>query len=340
MENVYFKPINSSFFILHSPFILYFYSMYISEVHDKRILYAALDWGFGHVTRSIGIIRQLEQQGNVVIIACDKEQKQLFSSYLPELIYEVLDGYNFRFSGKGNWAWDLWKQRRSFFVSVQKEQQAAEDLCRKHAIELVISDHRYGFRSLDLPSVFVTHQLHLPIPKIAFLVQRWHVKQLCKFTSLWVLDDAKSSLAGKLSRPLKHPDLNYIGWYSRFENKEAGESKSKYDYLVVVSGPKPYSSRFLTEVTKKIDFKDKKVAVLYPAGLRFKERAKSLTFIPATKLKKNDQLFYQSDCIISRSGYSTIMDVKVLDKKAILFPTKGQKEQEYLFKHLKLKETF
>lgn len=319
--------------------------MHISEVHDKRILYAALDWGFGHVTRSIGIIRQLERQGNTVIIACNKEQKQLFISYLPELIYETLEGYNFRFSGKGNWSWDLWKQRSNFFNAIQNEQRAAENLCRKHGIDLLVSDHRYGFRSADLPSVFVTHQLHLPIPKIAFLVQRWHEKQVQKFSSLWVLDDEKSSLAGKLSRPVRHRDLNYIGWYSRFEGlplvlpgaaKDSKIMQNKFDYLLVLSGPKPYSVQLLDEISRKIDFRDKKVAVLYPASLKIK-RAGNFKYFPAKDLKKNDELFYESEVIVSRSGYSTIMDMKILGKKAILLPTKGQREQEYLAKYLNLK---
>ena len=255
--------------------------MHITETRDKRILYAALDWGFGHVTRSIGIIRQLERQGNTVIIACNKEQKQLFVSYFPELIYEALDGYNLRFSGKGNWAWDLLKQRGRFLGAVRNEEKLARDLCYKHDIELVVSDHRYGFRAEEVPSVFVTHQLHLPIPKLAFFVQRWHEKQLQKFTSLWVLDDKNSSLAGKLSRPLGHPDLNYIGWYSRFERSELTsldtsvvedskitfavnaegslltQNPNKFDYLVVLSGPEPYSLHLLDEISRKIDFKDK-----------------------------------------------------------------------------------
>ncbi|MGV3632409.1 MAG: glycosyltransferase [Bacteroidota bacterium] len=314
--------------------------MHISDVRDKRILYAALDWGFGHVTRSIGIIRQLEEQGNTVMIACNKEQKQVFVSYFPELIYETLEGYDLRFGGKGNWSLDLWKQRREFLKTIEKEQKRAEDLCSKHAIGLVVSDHRYGFRSAGLPSVFVTHQLHLPIPKIAFLVQRWHEKQLRKFTALWVLDDEKNTLAGKLSRRIRHADLNYVGWFSRFEssNRIFESSKKHFDYLIVLSGPQPYAKQLLKEVRKKVSFSRKKVAVLHPASLVFKQKMKGLEYFPAQDLKKNDALFYQSETIISRSGYSTIMDIRVLGKKAILYPTKGQKEQEYLYNYLKLEK--
>jgi len=38
--------------------------------------------------------------------------------------------------------------------------------------------------------------------------------------------------------------------------------------------------------------------------------------------------------VISRSGYTTIMDLAVLEKKAYFIPTPGQNEQEYLAKRL------
>lgn len=315
--------------------------MHIREVEDKTILYAALDWGFGHVTRSIGIIRQLLRQGNTVIVACNAEQRALFASYLPDLIYESLEGYNFRFSGTGNWSLDLWKQRASFFEAIERERARIEELLEKYPADLVVSDHRYGFRSGRLPSVFITHQLHLPLSWTFFPVQRWHERQLRKFDSLWVPDEENNPLAGKLSHPVKHPGLNYIGWYSRFENENrkqtakgssaANENKEEqYDYLLVLSGPKPYSEQLLEEAVVKTDFSGKKVAVLHPASLELKDKNPDFAYFPATSLKENDHLFRQSACIISRSGYSTLMDLKFLQKKAILIPTKGQKEQEYL----------
>lgn len=304
--------------------------MEISKLHNKTILYSALDWGFGHVTRSIGIIRELIEQENKVIIACNEEQKQLFKSYFPDVEYLFLEGYNFKFSGKGSWSWDLWKQRKSFFKTIQIEYKFVQDFCAKNKIDVVISDHRYGFYLENKASVFVTHQLHLPIPKRHFFIQKWHEKQMKKFSSLWVLDDEKNSLAGKLSRVIQHKNLSYLGLKSRFSKSETKEIK--YDYLLVVSGPKPYSEQFIDEVKQKVDFSGKKVAVLHPNSLEIKVRNMDWDHFPANDLKTNDTLFLESETIVSRSGYSTLMDLKVLGKKAILFPTKGQKEQEYLAK--------
>ncbi len=303
--------------------------MNVTEVKNKTVLYAALDWGFGHVTRSIGIIRELIAQQNNVIIACNSEQESLFKSYFPNLRYEFLEGYNFKFSGSGNWYFDLWKQRKSFFRTIKSENEFVAKYCEEKRIDFIISDHRYGFYSAVIPSVFITHQLHLPLSRFYFFVQKWHEKQLRKFNFLWVLDDDNSSLAGKLSMKIKHVSLNYIGLKSRFETNLSLEIK--YDYLIVISGAKPYSEQFINEVKQKIDFNNKKVAVLHPISVRL-EKNVNLDFYPANNLKENDILFYESETIISRSGFSTLMDLKFLDKKAILFPTKGQKEQEYLHK--------
>lgn len=304
--------------------------MEISKLHNKTILYSALDWGFGHVTRSIGIIRELIEQENRVIIACNDEQKQLFKSYFPDLEYLFLEGYNFVFSGKGSWSWDLWKQRKSFFKTIRLEHQFVQIFCTKNKVDLLISDHRYGFYLENKASIFVTHQLHLPIPKRHFFIQKWHEKQMRKFSSLWVLDDEKNSLAGKLSQVIQHKNLTYLGLKSRFSKNERQEIK--YDYLLVVSGPLPYSEQFLDEVKQKVDFSGKKVAVLHPNSLEIKSKNEAWTYFPANDLKSTDALFFESEIIVSRSGYSTLMDLKILKKKAILFPTKGQKEQEYLAK--------
>ncbi len=302
--------------------------MKVEEINDKKILYACLDWGFGHVTRSIGIIKQLISQKNSIIVACNDEQKLLFISYFPEIEFIFLEGYNFKFSGKGNWTWDLWKQRKSFFESIRKEQGFVTNFCSKNKIDLLISDHRYGFYSNKIPSIFISHQLHLPIPKIYFFVQKWHEKKIRKFNSLWVLDDKKSFFAGKLSKRISHKNLSYIGLKSRFDSTI--KEPIKYDFLIVISGPEPYSEQFLNEVSHLIDFSAKRVAVLFPKSLQINISIENWAYFPASDLKNNDQLFYQSETIISRSGYSTLMDLKILNKKGILFPTKGQKEQEYL----------
>ena len=120
-----------------------------------------------------------------------------------------------------------------FFKAIKLEHEFVKNYCDTHDVDVLISDHRYGFYSHQIPSIFVTHQLHLPISKLFFFIQTWHEKQLRKFSTIWVLDDKQSSLAGKLSRVIQHKYLHYIGWKSRLLEKQ--NIAKKFDYLIVIS---------------------------------------------------------------------------------------------------------
>ena len=67
------------------------------------------------------------------------------------------------------------------------------------------------------------------------------------------------------------------------------------------------------------------------AQMKSSEGITYFNHLPAVELK---QLMDESEFIISRSGYTTIMDIIALRKKSILIPTPGQSEQEYLGQYL------
>jgi len=59
-------------------------------------------------------------------------------------------------------------------------------------------------------------------------------------------------------------------------------------------------------------------------------------------LSKNDRedFLNRSKLVVSRSGYSTILDLAVIGTKALMTPTPGQVEQEYLARYHNQKGTF
>lgn len=303
-----------------------------SKIKNRKILFAALDWGMGHVTRSIGLLKELETE-NSITIACTPEQQKLFASYLSKVQFVQLDGYNLQFSGRGTWNLDLLKQSFSFLKAIRRENEFVAAHIKKHETNLIISDHRYGFFHPEIESIFVTHQLHLPLSNWYAPIQKWHEKKLRCFNKLWILDSTNHTLAGKLSQPIRHPQINYIGFRSRLTMQQ---ENPVYDYLIVISGPEAYATLLLGEVLRKVDFGHKKIAVLHPgffqppSGLNME-----ISFFKTGDLQADDRLFAQSETIISRAGYSTLMDLKTIDKKGILIPTPGQAEQIYLAKHLK-----
>ncbi len=296
--------------------------MRITEISNTRVLYAALNWGMGHVSRSISIIRELLENKNEVIIAGSEAQKRIFEEYFPALTYVALKDYPFTFSGSGNFAFDLLRSGLKLNEHLKEERKLTEELVRIFNISLVLSDHRYGFCSGKVPSVFITHQLTLPVKWYQKRVNNLHCKLMQKFDAVWVVDREDSYFAGKLSRNTCGLNAHYIGPRSRFENCTV--SNEGYS-LAIISGPTPYDQQLLELIQKQTDFHP--VKVVGNDNLK----AASPVSMQSGTWKDRDALICNADKLISRSGYSTIMDAYFLRKPLIMIPTPGQAEQQYLY---------
>lgn len=308
--------------------------MKIKEVNQQRILLSVLNWGFGHVTRSIAIIEQLLAQKNQIFIACDIQQKTVFQSYLSEEVtYIDHAGYPFDFKGRGNFGEDLFDNRRRLVKRFSNEQQEVNVYVDTLKIDLVISDHRYGFFTKKCPSIFITHQLHLPLKWYQKPIQ-WIHKSIIQhnFSTRWIMDDTKHSLAGKLSDQIGYSNNEIIGFYSRFQRKN-NSSSTTIPYVAILSGPKVYAEQLLKELIVFSNQKQLKIVCIctYPFLVDELEHP-FIEMVNTTDWNEMDALILKAETIISRTGYSTLMDLHFLNKKAILIPTNGQAEQLYLAK--------
>ena len=299
------------------------------SISNQKVLISPLNWGMGHVARSISIIQQLIDQQNQVFVACDADQQRVYEAYFLQLHFIAHRPYPFQFSGKGKWAWDLFQQRKKLLERFAEENKEVKAYISEFQIDVVISDHRYGFFSKVKPSIFITHQLHLPLKWFQKPMQYIHRKLIQNFSSVWVLDDENSSLAGNLSKKIKHKDLHYIGWKSRFQLSESSEKPC--DELFLISGPLPYSQDFLNECVEMARQKTGNNVLIYTKGLTLPEKLpENLQCIEAQNWKETDAFLLGAQKILSRSGYSTLMDLKILKKHFQLSPTPGQSEQIYL----------
>ncbi|WP_343634314.1 glycosyltransferase [Fluviicola sp.] len=290
-----------------------------AELSQERILFACLDWGSGHVARSVSLLKQLADQGNELVICCSEKQRSIFEVYAIPAIYLPVSGFQFRFKGDGNFTSEMRRNAWSFSRWIKQEQKQTEQLVAKHHISLVLSDHCYGFRSSEVRSVFITHQVSLP-PKAGWIAQRIHRKWMNRFSGIWIMDDEQKRLAGTLSNPV--PKSNYIGFYSRFQEQEI--SVIPHKIVGIVSGPEPYSEQFFEWIVEHYGTEDltlisPKIYSQVPGNIRV-----------ITDWKLADAEIASAEMIISRNGYSTLMDMEFLKKKSVLVPTPGQLEQEYL----------
>jgi UDP-N-acetylglucosamine transferase subunit ALG13 len=112
--------------------------------------------------------------------------------------------------------------------------------------------------------------------------------------------------------------------------------EQKYDVLVIVSGPEPQRSIFENMMRSQLyNFHGSSLLVKgKPTGtseIKTVGRLSEVDFLDSDEL---NLAIEQSAMVVSRSGYSTIMDLARLGKNAILVPTPGQTEQMYLAKVL------
>ena len=296
--------------------------------HTIKVLVAPLDWGLGHATRCIPFISALLSEGYQVILAGEGAQAALLQAEFPQLPLLPLKGYRVTYS----------KHRRLFplkilfqlpgiWRSIREENEWLKEQVKTHSIGL----HHPG-----IPSIFITHQLcvQAPFQWMEKWIQTIQYRLIQSFTECWVPDaPGKINAAGKLSHPEKLPPIptRYIGWLCRLQALPENPS-FLYKYCVVVSGPEPQRSSLEAILLAQMSKLTEKV--LFIRGLP------DVCELPATPqhitcynhLNQHDLsvAFSQSEWIVSRSGYTTVMEILCLQKKSILIPTPGQTEQMYL----------
>lgn len=296
----------------------------------KRIFFSALDWGLGHATRSVPVIRQLIDNGNQVLLGVTPLTETIFQQEFPELERVTVPAYNIRYSRRG----PLWLGLLKDWPAIRKVMRAERDLLNllipKHRIDVVISDSRFGLWSDRAHCIFITHQLFLKAPIATQLAQRINKKLISNFHAIWVPDyeTMSESLSGDLSHGAQyHPDVTYIGPQSRL--RKTTPSDTRYDYLFLISGPEPQRSLFAEQLLKKAAQRsDLRFCIV---GWKSSVLPEQVVSFPAPDAGLLSSLLLASDSVVCRSGYSTLMDLHQLGLKRIfLVPTPGQTEQEYL----------
>lgn len=302
----------------------------------KRILVTPLNWGLGHATRCIPIINALTENKFEPIIASDGVALELLRKEFPDLTCLELPSYNIKYSKKGYFLkLKLLKDSPKVINAIKAEKKAISSIVEEFKIDGIISDNRFGVHCKSIPSVFMTHQLQVLSGNTTWMSTKLNQKIIKKFDECWVPDTMGSSnLSGKLSHTnSSNIKVKYIGPLSRFSKRDCNLS---YDIMVLLSGPEP--QRSLLEAKLLVEFKNYDGSVLFVKGIVEKEPTVQhhgnmtiCNYLTGAELEK---ALNESDLIVSRSGYTTIMDLAKLGKKAYFIPTPGQFEQEYLAKRL------
>ena len=320
--------------------------------HSSRVLVAPLYWGLGHATRCVPIIEGLLAEGHEVVIAADGYPLRFLRQEFPHLEWVKFEGLKVRYADGQSQVGAMLRQLPRFLRDIWREHKRLKEVVKMYDVDMVVSDNRFGLWCKGVRSVYMTHQLMVKMPRglewMEWGVWRFHRWFIKHYDECWVPDiEGEGNLSGDLSH--KYPLLKntkFIGVLSRFSREkvvwedvrveaEALDLQQRYDVVAVLSGPEPHRTNLEREITDNglqiIDGSSLLIVQGLPADdLRLAEHRDGVDYIPHLPTGLLQWYMQEAKEIVCRSGYSSIMDLYTIGRKAHLIPTPGQTEQEYL----------
>jgi uncharacterized protein (TIGR00661 family) len=312
-----------------------------------KIIYAVCSWGLGHATRSLPVIRKFITEGNEVAIISNGRTLDLLKKELGDNIeyfdipdYPMLLSENSRqFMAKSIIYWP------TFIVRMESGLQRLKKILENKKYDRIISDARYDMYSRTIPSFFISHQMRIMNPLRLEMFERgseiFNLFFFKRFAGIIVPDYTEDNLSGDLSHNLikiNENKLHYVGVLSDFKKKQM---KKDIDYLISISGPEPQRTMLEEKLLSQLDdLEGNTIVTLGKTESMEKLNKKGIETYSFLSKDNREDLLNRSKLVISRSGYSTILDLAVIGTKALMTPTPGQVEQEYLGQYHNKKGTF
>ena len=317
----------------------------MSKKTGLRILVAPLDWGLGHTTRCVPLIKALRALGHSVIAAGNDAQLSFIKNIYDDIETVFLPGYDIAYSHSRNpGSARLVALLPKIYRAIKAEHGWLATHLKALNIDGIISDNRYGLYANGIPSVILTHQLEVQTGmgrQANRVAQKIHYRYLQQFDEVWVPDVQQGEgLAGRLAHPDQLPaNVQYIGLLSQFQYNTINTDHTHL--LILLSGPEPQRTMLDDLLWAQ--------ACKYPGKVVFisGSTAQERNDIPAHIEWYNrvggealERLIQAASAVVCRSGYSTIMDLVLLNKPALLIPTPGQTEQDFLARQLSARGIF
>ena len=309
-----------------------------------RILFSPLNWGLGHAVRSIPVLKELSANGFEIILAGNGFSLEFLRKEFPDWQYLTLPSFEMRYSGGNSQVISVLRALPKIIAASWKEHRRLRRLIKEWNIDLVISDNRFGLFNTNCTSVYITHQLAIPMPAVfRFLtpvVRKLHRVIISNYTYCWIPDEpGVPNLSGNLSHNQILPkNARFIGILSRFQRETfLIKTKKQYDFLFILSGVEPQRTILEEKIISFFQENPACRAMLVrgvPCEKGLTEQAGQLTIINQASEKELKSLLENSEVVVCRSGYTSVMELASLSKRAVLIPTPGQPEQEYLAEYL------
>jgi len=311
-----------------------------------KILVAPLDWGLGHATRCVPVVREFLRQGTEVELAVVKQNASLFREIFPELRQHIAPGYNVVYPRHG-FNMGLWLLKNSAHLNavMRYERRYAQEMVERHGYDILFSDNRFAFHSPKAYSIYMTHQRRIAFPPALAAFEgvgiKWHAMQMKKFDEVWVPDlEQAPGYAGALSHVDVAPrPVTFVGALSRFSETTSvvgTPAGTPLNVVAIVSGVEPARTQFERQLREALAcIPGRHMMILgKPSAPQKRWTEGNIEFHNHLPTEEFKQAVLRANWVVSRGGYSTVMDMAVLGAKCIFVPTPGQYEQIVLAREL------
>jgi UDP:flavonoid glycosyltransferase YjiC (YdhE family) len=306
-----------------------------------NILICPLEWGLGHAGRMIALAAKLRTSGHNIIIGAGEEHQAFFMKEIPGLSYINFPGYKPTYSKYLPQYMKLLLDLPVLVWHIIREHRKLKKIVREHRIDIVISDNRFGLWNKKIKSVYVTHMPRIPFPApfsfLEFIGVFLHRMVIRKYSLCFIPDlPGELNISGRLSHGLKLPDnTRYVGLLSRFSeliNNPADNPLKARHNTVILSGPEPQREILRKKLTGILMDREPVTVFLggKPGGTERMSKSGNILWFDHLPCDAMKQIITTSDSVIARAGYTAIVELISLGRSAILIPTPGQTEQEYL----------
>jgi uncharacterized protein (TIGR00661 family) len=285
----------------------------------KAIIYGVLNWGLGHATRSIPIIRSLIQLNYEVILCSDGDALTILQKEFPQLQFVELPGYKVRYDFR-SMILNMMRYSITMLKAIHKEEKILKRLVSEYQPEFIVSDNRYGFYHKKVRSIFITHQLNIPSQKKwqSLTANRFLRQFIKRFDTCWVPDlEGSPNLSGLLSHEVTISiPIQYIGPLSRLSYLD---SEQKYDIAFVLSGPEPQRTKLEKMIIEQQSELKGRCCLVRGTDVPLDNAKQDIKLSVFNLLGSKDleKLIAESRLLVCRAGYTTIMDLVSLHKSFV-----------------------
>jgi UDP-N-acetylglucosamine transferase subunit ALG13 len=316
----------------------------------KRILVSPLSVGLGHATRVLPIVRHLLGRGHEVTVAGTGRALALLRREAPACEFLQRKDYPNPFSRGRYFVPKFVAMMPALQGAVNAEGRRLRRLLGRRRFDLLLSDSRYGIRSPDVPSLILTHGLrfvepqglrrahdagHAWLARLEFLTEIHTARVLPRFDRILVPDfaDPERCLSGRCCHGLTRLPMNRVYYAGPITSVRRLDVPLDVDVFLSLSGPEPQRTeleRIILAQVERLPGSRVVVALGKPEVKEVRRLNSRITVYGYLDRGEQQAMLNRAHLVVCRSGYTTIMELAELGKKALFIPQPGQMEQEYL----------